>query len=112
MSEAQGCEFHDDPEELIAVAGRGRKRQRPMKSAMVPVRFTPETIGTVKRFAIQDGVTVSTWIRRLVAREIERRQPPATSTALAERVDVQIEPVQELPVSSASPSIKLELAAC
>jgi hypothetical protein len=54
-----------------------------MKSGMIPVRFAPDVIEVVKRFAAQDGVTVSTWIRRLVDREIQRRQPPATAVASA-----------------------------
>lgn len=76
-------DFYQDPEHL-APAGPARRRQRPILSEMVPVRFPREMIAAVKRFASQDGMTVSTWIRRLVAREIERRQPPATATAPAE----------------------------
>ena len=80
MSEAQAHEFYMDPEHL-AIAGPGQRRERPMKSGMIPVRFSPDVIAVVKRFASQDGVTVSTWIRRLVGREIQRRQPPATAAA-------------------------------
>jgi hypothetical protein len=82
MSEAQAHEFYADPEHL-AVAGPGERRERPMKSGMIPVRFAPEVIAVVKRFAVQDGVTVSTWIRRLVGREIQQRQPSATAAASA-----------------------------
>ncbi len=52
-----------------------------MKSGMIPVRFAPEVITVVKRFAVEDGVTVSTWIRGLVGRDIQRRQPSATAVA-------------------------------
>ena len=44
--------------------------QQPTKSGMIPVRFTPDIIATVRHLATQDGVTVSTWIRRLVDREL------------------------------------------
>jgi len=78
--EAKAHEFYANPEHLAA-AGRGQQRHRPMKSAMTPVRFSPEMIAAVKHFASLDGVTVSTWIRRLVGRELQRRQPPATAPA-------------------------------
>lgn len=80
MSEAQAHEFYKDPEHLAA-SGPGQRRRRPMKSGMIPVRFSPDMIIAVKRFASQDGVTVSTWIRRLVGRELQRRQPSATAVA-------------------------------
>jgi len=57
---------------------------------MVPVRFPEDMITAVKGLASQDSVTVSTWIRRLVAKEIQRRQPPATATASGETVSVVI----------------------
>jgi hypothetical protein len=82
MSEEQAHEFYKDPEHLaISGPGRRRQRQRPMKTAMIPVRFTQEMIAAVKGFACQDGVTVSTWIRGVIAKEIQRRQPPATASA-------------------------------
>jgi len=79
MNEAAAHEFYKNPEHL-AVAGPGEKPQQPMKSGLIPVRFTPDMIAAVKRFAKQDGVTVSTWIRRLVGRELQRRQPSETSS--------------------------------
>ena len=60
------------------------RRRRPILSEMVPVRFPSGTISAAKRLAALDGVTVSHWIRRLVTKEIERRQPPATVTVSAE----------------------------
>jgi hypothetical protein len=80
MSAAQAHEFYADPEHLAA-SGPGRRREGPMKSGVIPVRFAPDVIDAVKHFAAQDGVTVSTWIRRLVGSEIQRRQPPATAVA-------------------------------
>lgn len=80
MSDADDHAFYQDPEHL-AVAGPGQRRERPMKTGMIPVRFTPEMIAAVKRFANADGVTVSNWIRGLVMKEIQRRQPSATTSA-------------------------------
>lgn len=78
MTEAAAHEFYKDPEHL-AVAGPGQRPPQPLKSGMIPVRFTPDTIAAVKRVAKQDGLTVSTWIRRLVGRELQRRLPSITS---------------------------------
>jgi hypothetical protein len=103
-------DFYADPEHLLP-AGPVRKRKRPIMSEMVPVRFPRDMIAAVKRFASQDGMTVSTWIRRLVAKEIERRQPPATSTAPAEQTpsfQLQGPP----PTSSTSATVRPELIAC
>lgn len=108
MSEAQAHEFYKDPEHLAA-AGPGEQRQRPMKSAMVPVRFSQDMIAAVKRFANQDGVTVSTWIRRLVSREIQRRQPPQTSATLGKLPPVQLDysaPPRSETVSLAEPGLR------
>jgi hypothetical protein len=80
MNEAEAHEFYADPDHLKA-SGPGERRRRPMKSGMIPVRFAPNVITAVKHFAAQDGVTVSTWIRRLVALELQRRRPPATAGA-------------------------------
>lgn len=44
----------------------------------VPVRFSESVIARVKTLAAKDGVTVSTWIRNLVLKEIERRSQPRT----------------------------------
>ncbi len=111
MSEAQAHEFYEDPEHLAA-AGPGQRRERPMKTGMIPVRFAPDMIAAVKRFASQDGVTVSTWIRRLVGREIQRRQPSAT-TAASEAPSVQFDyPPEITPRSQTVPDTDSELVAC
>lgn len=103
-------DFYQDPAHL-APAGPARRRQRPIMSSMVPVRFPQDMIAAVKRFASQDGMTVSTWIRRLVAKEIERRQPPSTATGPAgPQPGIQI---QDTPPSSRTASTTpAELIAC
>ena len=82
MKEAEAHEFYKDPDHL-AVTGPGEPPAQPMKSGLIPVRFTPDTVAAVKRIAEQDGVTVSTWIRRLVAKELQRRLPSITSPRVA-----------------------------
>ena len=78
MKEAEAHEFYKDPDHLAVAPGPGVPPPQRLKSGLIPVRFTPDMIVAVKRFAQEDGVTVSTWIRRLVGRELERRKPSAT----------------------------------
>ena len=78
MKEAEAHEFYKDPEHLAVAAGPGAPPPQRLKSGLIPVRFTPDMIAAIKGVAQEDGVTVSTWIRRLVGRELERRMPSAT----------------------------------
>lgn len=78
MKEAEAHEFYKDPEHLAVATGPGAPPPQRLKSGLIPVRFTPDMIAAVKRLAQSDGVTVSTWIRRLVGRELERRMPSET----------------------------------
>lgn len=78
MNDQERHDFYADPANL-RVIGPGRKRKAPMLSSMVPVRFTPEFIERVKSVAFDEGVTVSTWIRRAASRELEREAPVAGS---------------------------------
>jgi hypothetical protein len=108
MSDEQAHEFYKNPENL-AITGPGQRRERPMKTGTIPVRFSPDMIAVVKHFAGQDGITVSTWIRSLVAREILRRQPPATTSAAgAESVQLDYPP-EFRPQSESVPSAVREL---
>lgn len=75
MDDREAYEFYKDPEHLkITGPGHKRKGQPPRLSGTVPVRFTTDAITAIKRWATEDGVTVSGWIRRTVAREDERRR--------------------------------------
>jgi hypothetical protein len=80
MDERQAHEFYSDPSNQIP-GGPAVRRAGNRLSATVPVRFPQGIIDAVKRLADRDGVTVSSWIRRLVAREVMRRQPPTVTTA-------------------------------
>jgi hypothetical protein len=68
--------FYKDPANVKA--GRHVASPRPPLSGHVPVRFPDEVIASVKTIAAHDGVSVSTWIRNLVNRELERRSAPTT----------------------------------
>ena len=92
MDLEQAHEFYKDPANLVP-AGPGRRPKRPAAlNGMVPVRFPQDMIAAVRRLANQDGMTVSSWIRRVVAKEIKRREPPVTLTIAVNPVlDVEIE---------------------
>ena len=94
----------------LTPAGRGRRRQRPILTEMVPVRFPKGMIAAVKRLSAVDGVTVSTWIRRVVAAEIGRHQPPAPVTMSGFPLDVQIHDMRTSQ-TIASP-VQIDLVAC
>lgn len=85
----QAYEFYKNPANQ-APAGAGERRKGRRLSETVPVRFPKEMIEAVRRFAVQDGVTVSSWIRRVIGREIQRRQPSATS-ATSDAPSVQLD---------------------
>ena len=79
----QAYDFYNDPANQVP-AGPGQRRHGRRLSETVPVRFPLEVIEAVRRLALQDGVTVSTWIRNLVGKEIQRRRPSATSASAAD----------------------------
>jgi len=80
MDDRQAQEFYADPTNQVP-AGPAYRRAGRRLSATVPVRFPQAVIDAVKRLADRDGVTVSSWIRRVVIREVMRRQPVAMTVA-------------------------------
>jgi hypothetical protein len=98
------AERYSNPENLTpgGPARRVRRNRTSGLSSHVPVRFSADVIAAVKRLADLDGVTVSTWIRSLVTREVERRRPrPRTDSS----GDVHIEFQGAAPTSTrAAPS--------
>lgn len=71
MNDKDAAEFYGNPNNLRA--GRRVTPPRGAMSGHVPVRFSESTIEQIKSLATADGVTVSTWIRRVVDREIKLR---------------------------------------
>ncbi len=53
--------------------------KRAALTSHIPVRFPQSVIDQVEVLTQKDGVSVSTWIRRLVTEEVERRIPSWTS---------------------------------
>ncbi len=78
MSDDEAFAFYSDPANQHAGGRAPKPAKRPM-TGHVPVRFSDELISRVKAIAAQDGFTVSSWIRQVVLKEVERRQPPTTA---------------------------------
>jgi hypothetical protein len=78
MDDSEAYEFYRDSANQVP-AGPAIRRAEPRLTAAVPVRFPQPLIDAVKRLADRDGMTVSSWIRKLVAREVMRRQPAAVT---------------------------------
>jgi hypothetical protein len=62
------------------VGPRARAGQARLLTTHVPIRFRPQTIEKAKVIAERDGMTVSSWIRGVVEREVERRMPASPQT--------------------------------
>lgn len=92
MNDEEAFAYFEDPEHQEP-AGPGRHRSKRALSAHVPIRFRPDVIAKVRILAKQDGRTVSSWIRDLVEREIERRLPAPRS----EGMQVEIRLLAPLP---------------
>jgi len=68
--------FYSNPENRKPTGPpRARTGQARMLTSHVPIRFRPQTIAKAKAIAERDGMTVSSWIRGVVEREVERRIP-------------------------------------
>lgn len=58
----------------LVPAGPPRRLGRSALTSHIPIRFRPEVIAEVKGYADEDRKSVSTWIRDLVEKEVERRR--------------------------------------
>lgn len=79
MDATEAQQFYEDHDNQVP-AGPAYRRAGARLSATVPVRFPQAVIDAAKRLADRDGVTVSSWIRRLVTEEVIRRQPAAVTS--------------------------------
>ena len=80
MTDEEAMEYYADPANQ-RTTGRAVRRSGKALSTHVPVRFAPDAVAAVKHLADEDHMSVSAWIRRIVAREIERRMQPTTGLA-------------------------------
>ena len=76
MDDKSAAEFYADPANRRMVGpGRRRAGQGRLLSNHVPVRFAASMIARIRTLAARDGLTVSSWVRKVVEREVERRMP-------------------------------------
>ena len=87
MNDREALEFCRDPAHLEP-AGPALRRKGPRKTAMAAVRFDPAVIDAVKRLTEGSEMTVSSWIRKLVAAEIA--EPETVDFALDDGTVVQL----------------------
>jgi hypothetical protein len=73
-TDEEAYEFYKNPDNLTTT-GRVYEVPKGVLSRHVPIRFRPQTIAKAKAIAQRDGMTVSSWIRGVIEREVERRMP-------------------------------------
>jgi len=83
MTDEEAYEYYKNPDNLTTT-GRVYEVPKGVLSRHVPIRFRPQTIAKAKAIAERDGMTVSSWIRAVVEREVERRMPASPKTRLSE----------------------------
>jgi hypothetical protein len=86
VNDAEAYEFYADTGNR-KLTGMPRKRTGQRLTSMSSVRFAPEVIEAAGDLASREGVTVSSWIRRLVQREIDA---PRMVEVAAEGVDAPL----------------------
>lgn len=75
MNDENAGDFYAKPENR-RIAGPPRRREAAGQlSNHVSIRFAPTIMAWVQMLAARDGVTVGSWIRSVVEREIDRRLP-------------------------------------
>ena len=79
MSDEEAFEHYKNPENRKPAGGVYEVPKRAL-SRHVPIRFRPQTIAKAKAIAEREGMTVSSWIRGVVEREVERRMPAPPQT--------------------------------
>lgn len=71
-NDAEAAAFYADPANRATTGETAEGPQRRL-SEHVPIRFAPTMISAVRRAARDDGMTVSSWIRAVVDRELRHR---------------------------------------
>ncbi len=75
MNEQDAAEYYAKPESRRIVGPPRRRKAHQQLSNHVSIRFAPAIMAWVRWHAARDGVTVGSWIRSLVEKEVERRLP-------------------------------------
>jgi len=72
-SDDEAAAFYEDAAHLEPAGPPEARNGTHRLSSHIPVRFTGAAIRKIKTVADEDGLTVSSWIRRVVEREADRR---------------------------------------
>jgi hypothetical protein len=83
MTDPTVYSYYDDDENVV-VAGPAVKPPRRRLSSHLPVRFAPAVLASARQLAIQDGLSISAWVRWLVEQEVLRRTPAKTESNLTD----------------------------
>lgn len=102
-----------EQEENRRARGKPRKRkgQSTRLTTHVPVRFDARVIDSVKRFADEDGMTVSSWIRKTVDQEVRLRLARLTSTGSTAPVSFDVIEGPEFPSSTTVDHLPYDIVA-
>ncbi len=88
--------FYEDDANLAIAGPAVVPPRRGRLSAHLPIRFSPDVLDAARRFAIEDGQSISSWVRLVVEREVMRR----TSTRTVSRIDYKFEVTVAPPAGS------------
>src|SRR5579859_5636381 len=89
---SSAAEFYANPENREPVGPARRPRHRQLTSH-VPVRFDPLTIAAIRMLAWRAGISVSSWIRTAVEREVERQLPVPMTAGWTPGISLQQPPL-------------------
>lgn len=104
MTDKHSADYYEDPKNRRIVGPAQRREAGPQLSNHLAIRFSSATMAVVRTLAYRDGVTVSSWVRAVVEREVERRLPFA-------RTGASYELNQSLPASNTLPVASTNLGA-
>lgn len=103
MSDQSANEFYANPENRRPVGPPRRRRTGPRQlSNHIAIRFAPNTIALIRSLAGRAGMSVGSWIRFVVEREVERQLAlPRTGSGTTPKTSLQGPPPQ---AQTANPS--------
>ena len=115
MTETNSANYYANPENRRITGPARRRGVQPQLSNHLPIRFSPATMAGIRALAARDGVTMSSLVRGLVEREVDRRLPvPRTAGGYELHKSLQdAASTQETTANQAGPRVEesLELLA-
>ena len=76
--------YYDDDRNVDVAGPAVEPPRRGRLSSHLPVRFSPAVLASARQLAVEDGMSISSWIRWLVEREIMRRTPASTKPSVSD----------------------------